>query len=126
MKKKTSRKKIEDKLDKAWALYVRKRDKFCQLCGGSSTLAAHHAFGRTHRATRWDVINGVALCWPCHKFRAHGDPAGFSVWFEAKVGEHQYSRLSEDHRIIIKHTDEDLQAMLKNIDILNDGCLDGS
>lgn len=111
-KKKTDRKKIENALDKAWSGYVRSRDKSCKLCGSSSILAAHHAFGRVHRATRWDVMNGVALCWPCHRFRAHGDPAGFSVWFERHVGSEQYQRLSEAHRIISKHTIEDLKIML--------------
>lgn len=121
-KKKTDRKKIEDALDKAWADYVKRRDKRCQMCASVSILAAHHAFGRVHRATRWDVMNGVTLCWPCHRFRAHGDPSGFSVWFEKHVGQAQYNRLAEAHRGIEKHTKNDLENMLKILKELEVEC----
>lgn len=110
--KQKPRAKIEKELDAAWSLFVRKRDRVCQFCGSSSTLAAHHAFGRVHRATRFDVCNGVSLCWPCHKFRAHGDPCGFREWFKDYVGVDQYERLAEAHNIPVKHTMEQLQQML--------------
>jgi hypothetical protein len=113
--KKPNRKKLEKELDKAWSEYVRGRDGVCQMCGSSSTLAAHHAFGRVHRATRWDIYCGVAVCWPCHKFRCHGDPAGFTVWFKKHVGDAQFNRLSESHRQIAKFSSDDLERMIKDI-----------
>lgn len=115
-------KRLEKTLDLSWSKVVRERDGRCRLCGGNSTLAAHHAFGRTHKSTRWDLENGVALCWPCHKFRAHGDPAGFAVWFEGQVGKDQYARLSEAHNIPALHTEDDLRGILETITSMA-GCI---
>ena len=113
--KKPNKAKIEKELDKAWSLYVRNRDIFCQKCGGYGSISAHHAFGRRHRATRWDVMNGVGLDFACHIHWAHRDPSGFTEWFRKHIGEDQYNRLAESHNIVVKHTVEDLQAMLKNL-----------
>jgi 5-methylcytosine-specific restriction endonuclease McrA len=113
--KKKNRHKLEKELDKEWSLYVRKRDKFCQKCGGISGIAPHHAFGRRHLATRWDIFNGVGLCYPCHIHWSHRDPSGFSEWFRKHIGQAQFERLSESHNQVVKHTIEDLEAMLKTI-----------
>ena len=117
--KKPNRQKLEKELDKEWSLYIRNRDKFCQMCGSRKSLAAHHAFGRVHRATRWDIYCGVAVCWPCHKFRCHGDPAGFTAWFKKHVGENQFNRLDEVHKQITKFTLEDLQKIRETIKSLD-------
>lgn len=110
--KKPNRSKLMKELDKEWSAYVRTRDKTCRKCFGNSSVSAHHAFGRRHLATRWDVQNGVSLCYPCHIHWAHHDPCGFSDWFFNFVGADQYNRLSEAHRIPVKHTIEDLRSML--------------
>ena len=108
MKKRNKQKLMKD-LDKLWSEYVRERDKNCQKCGGSGSVSAHHAFGRRHLAVRWDIYNGVALCYPCHIHWAHRDPAGFAEWFRVFVGDAQYERLSEAHNQIFKPTVEDLE-----------------
>ena len=113
--KKPNKAKLEKLLDKEWSEYVRNRDKVCQKCGSFSSISAHHAFGRRHRAVRWDVVNGVGLCFPCHIRWAHRDPAGFSVWFERRVGADQYARLAEAHNQVVKHSAEDLQQILETI-----------
>ena len=110
--KKPNRKKLEKQLDKEWSEYVRNRDRVCQKCGGVSSISSHHAYGRRHRATRWDVINGVGLCYPCHIHWAHRDCAGFADWFRKHVGDDNYERLAEAHNQVVKHTVEDLQNML--------------
>ena len=112
-KRKKSRSVLEKELDNAWSGYVRTRDRCCQKCGGNGSLSAHHAFGRRHRSTRWDVMNGVALDYACHIHWAHRDPAGFAVWFRDHVGVCQFERLAEAHNIPVKHTTEQLQQMLE-------------
>ncbi len=114
-RKKPSKARIEKELDKAWSEYVRGRDMVCQKCKGQGSISAHHAFGRRHRATRWDVMNGIGLCYPCHIHWAHRDVAGFTYWFQTRLGEDQYLRLAEAHNQITKHTAEDLQQMLETI-----------
>lgn len=113
--KKPSREKLEKMLDKVWSEYVRGRDRRCQKCGGMGALSAHHAFGRRHRATRWDIFNGCGLCYPCHIHWAHRDPCSFAVWFENHVGRAQYARLAEAHNQVVKHTTDDLQRMLNDL-----------
>lgn len=68
--------KAKRKLDKLWSDYIRGRDKVCTFCGrDGGKLDANHIFSRRHLATRWDVRNGNALCFTCHR-RFHDDP----VW----------------------------------------------
>ena len=110
--KKPNKKLLEKKLDIAWSLYVRNRDKECQKCHGAGHISPHHAFGRRHHATRWDVDNGIGLCFPCHIHWAHRDPSGFTEWFRSKVGEEKYNKLREKHLEIVQYDADCLQTML--------------
>ena len=66
--------KAKRKLDKLWSTIIHKRDKWCMICGKvDGVLNAHHINSRSHIATRWDVRNGVLLCFWCHQ-RVHNDP----------------------------------------------------
>jgi 5-methylcytosine-specific restriction endonuclease McrA len=110
---KAQKKRLEKELDVAWSKYVRNRDKKCQKCGSqSASLSSHHAFGRRHMATRWDVNNGVGLCYPCHIRWAHGDPSGFTEWFRQKIGDEKYIHLALEHDKIAKYDCDALQTML--------------
>jgi len=110
-----NRAKLEKELDKAWSEYVRKRDKRCRKCGGNGAVSAHHAFGRRHKATRWDVFNGISLCYACHIHWAHRDPSGFTYWFQNQIPVEQYDRISEAHLQIFKPTTEELKRMLDDL-----------
>lgn len=114
-KKKRDKSAVMKELDKEWSLYVRRRAGRCQKCGGNGQLSAHHAFGRRHLATRWDVMNGVALDYACHIHWAHHDTCSFAEWFRRLIGDAQYNRLSEAHNSIVKLTLEDLERMLEEI-----------
>jgi hypothetical protein len=67
--------KLKKKADKVWSMLVRKRDGRCMLCGSGSfkTVAAHHWIVSKHRsnAARWDIRNGIALCYGCHIHQTH-------------------------------------------------------
>lgn len=105
-------KKLEKELDKAWSEAVRKRDVSCRKCNGMGALSAHHAFGRRHESTRWDLDNGVLLCLHHHLWWAHRDPGGFAVWFRSHVGVDVYERLAECHVIPALNTEDDLISKL--------------
>lgn len=111
------KKKLEKELDIQWSNCIRERDKKCRKCGGNGSVSAHHAFGRRHMATRWEPLNGIGLCFPCHIHWAHRDPAGFSVWFEEQVGDFTYNYLASKHRQIVKFTEEDLTNMLNEFKV---------
>lgn len=64
---------LKNKCDKLWSEAIRTRDGECILCGKKDGLAAHHwihskAQGNLHR---WDVKNGVTLCFACHIYKVH-------------------------------------------------------
>lgn len=64
---------LKNKCDKLWSEAVRTRDGACVLCGKTEGLNAHHwihskAQGNFHR---WDVKNGITLCFACHIYKVH-------------------------------------------------------
>lgn len=66
-------KSLKTKCDRLWSEAVRTRDGECILCGRKDTLQAHHwihsrAQGNLHR---WNVKNGVTLCYGCHLHKVH-------------------------------------------------------
>lgn len=69
-KQKTERQKYRDLLDKMCSLYIRKRDRFCQRCGGHDwkTIQWCHYIPRTLLSLRWDEDNACGLCSGCHRY----------------------------------------------------------
>ena len=51
-----------------WASGVKARDGLCAHCGSRDDLHAHHIKPKsTHPDLRYDLSNGVTLCYRCHK-----------------------------------------------------------
>jgi len=54
--------------EKRWVRAVKKRDKFCFICGGDKELKAHHLESfDIHPELRYDLKNGIVLCSKHHK-----------------------------------------------------------
>jgi hypothetical protein len=51
-----------------WRKAVFARDNYvCQECGSNKHIQAHHVLGwQNHPTLRFDVTNGVTLCFDCH------------------------------------------------------------
>lgn len=89
-------------LDKLWSEYVRRRDGHCTFCGRTEgKLDANHIMSRRHTATRWDVRNGNALCFTCHR-RFHDDPPWGAEEAEKHTGIELYIELGRLARQITK------------------------
>jgi hypothetical protein len=80
------------KWDKIWSQMVRTRDERCayKYCPNGN-LAAHHIKGRSCKATRFLISNGISLC-PSHhvfnhEFSAHKTPEKFERWFKKEFPE---------------------------------------
>lgn len=58
--------KLQDKAEKLWKEYCKKRDGKCRLCGGNEVLQVHHIFSRTKKRLFLDIDNGITLCSRCH------------------------------------------------------------
>jgi len=106
------------KLDQAWAKKV-KANGFCEKCGKTTRLNAHHFFSRSCRTVRWDLDNGFCLCVGCHTFSstfsAHKTPAEFVEWAIEKRGQEWYDELKYRKNSIMKYKDYDFETLLDGI-----------
>ena len=106
----------DKKCDILWSQIVRSVGR-CQYCGKTENLHAHHIFGRTNKAVRWDLENGVCLCAGCHKFSrvfsAHETPTEFTIWLYEKKGEQFMDGLRAKALIITKPDISSVYARLK-------------
>jgi len=97
LSRKTLIKKLEARLDKLWAEAVKERDHHaCRRCGKTEGLNAHHLVGkRGHKTTKWDVDNGMTLCWNCHFHWAHlnGNELIYSAWVVNEIGQKMFDYL---------------------------------
>ncbi len=51
-----------------WRVKVIRRDKVCVICGSGKKRQAHHIEDASYHADqRFDVENGVTLCYDCHR-----------------------------------------------------------
>lgn len=62
----------------------------CVKCGGTKALTPSHILAKGHcKRLRWDPHNILTMCWPCHCYWWHDNPAGAMLWME----EHYPGRL---------------------------------
>ena len=107
MAKLPSKTTLRNKADKLWSQRIREIG-YCEKCGKTGLLNAHHIFGRGNFGTRYDLQNGVCLCPDCHKFNrqysAHEAPMEFAKWILSKRGDDWYNRLKEKANTPVKTT----------------------
>ncbi len=116
-----SKKYIKNKLDRLWSEIIRSGGN-CEICG-KPTKDPHHVIGRKNLSTRWDLRNGVRLCFQHHtggNKSAHNDPLWFIDWFK----EHR----PEDYEYLIKKKNEtktytifDYEEILKGLEEVKNG-----
>lgn len=84
MEKKLSRKALRAKRDKEWREAVMARDKCCRICKrAEGKLDAHHLIPKPFKEFRWDLDNGIILCFQHHKvgkYSAHQNAVWFTQW----------------------------------------------
>lgn len=116
MKTKTKKLTMKD-LDVIWSKLIHKKyDNKCAICG-ATPCQAHHIFSRTYRSTRWDIDNGIALCYRHHFHFAHSKFEEFRDWVIQEIGEELYMQVKERSRQILKESIEDSLERLKSIEI---------
>ena len=94
--KKPTLAKLRKQLDRLWYLKILERDKVCKKCGRKDTLAGHHIFGKkVYPAGRWNINNGILLCYAHHMFFAHSDPYRFMFWVKECKGIEWWDRLHD-------------------------------
>ena len=95
------------KLDKLWSLKVKERAKFkCEYClaGEDKILNSCHIIGRRNRSTRWDLENGMCLCYSHHMAYDHHLPQHEDIRNEV-IGQKRITRLTKKRNVIAKNQD---------------------
>jgi hypothetical protein len=76
-KKQPSKRTLKGKADILWSKIIRnKAGNVCEWCGRTSgKMDAHHVKGKPNGTLRYELRNGVCLCFNCHRIKCHGtDP----------------------------------------------------
>lgn len=84
-RKKGDRELLEKENDDLWRDLIHKEGE-CQLCHSRSRLQAHHIRRRTHYSTRWEILNGILLCYDCHIEGIHKDSGYYFEKILSKIG----------------------------------------
>jgi len=99
LKKKPKAKTMRNKCDRLWSEII-KSGGSCEICG-RPVRDPHHVIGRKNMALRWDIRNGVRLCFQHHtggKLSAHNDPLWFMDWFK--------NHRPDDYEYLLKRKNE--------------------
>lgn len=128
-RKKTDKQKQEALLDSLWSEYVRKRAMKlvggCQMCKtskmGYKELDGAHFHTRGGHTTRYDIRNGVGLCWACHMYIDHHEQE--KIDFEIEIlGLEEYESLyvlahmtTKQSPVDLKLTEIVLRELLKEV-----------
>ena len=105
------------KLDSLWSKKVRSVG-WCEWCGKSEHLNAHHVIGRRNRNVRWYVPNGVCLCSGCHTFKttsAHQNYEMFREFIIKERGADWLADLMEKSRIDCMAEKQDYDEELEKL-----------
>jgi len=120
MAKKSTRKRLIDKLDKIFSQYIRLRESKnhnseCFTCGKVDhwkKLQNGHFMSRKHLSTRWDETNCQVQCAGCNVFR-YGEQYKFSVGLNAKYGDGTADAMLQKSRETLKIDNAELEAKIK-------------
>ena len=125
MAKKSTRKKLVDKLDKVFSIYIRRRYadndvSECFTCGKQDhwkKLQNGHFQSRKHYSTRWHEQNCQVQCAGCNVFRF-----GEQYKFSKNLDNTYYSGLAEELHIesnkTVKLDNTDLEMLIEKYEML--------
>lgn len=126
--RKPSKKTLKRQADKLFAILI-KLNRECEWCGRRPPeiqLQCAHTFSRRYLVTRWELLNGTALCAGCHR-RAHDQPIEFAEFQKELLGEGVYDELRRIAKTSIKKIDlhEKIEELKKMIEMKEKGLLEG-
>lgn len=78
--------------DRLFSLYIRHRDRKCQVCSLPTDLQCAHLISRRYLAVRWLPQNAVALCIFDHK-RYTENPLAWDRWCSERLGAEAWDKL---------------------------------
>jgi len=91
--KKVTKKSLDKQCEIVWRAIIHSK-KYCEVCGASYTLNAHHIITKGNHNLRWDIRNGCLLCVSHHKWgnpSAHGNIIWFAEWLKShRADDYEY------------------------------------
>lgn len=68
------------------------------MCGRTKTLQAAHILSRgAYPKYKYNLNNGLCLCYHCHMHIAHKQPHEFTKWFDQYKGPEYYDDLKAEY-----------------------------
>jgi hypothetical protein len=106
-----------NKGDKLWSQLIKQRaEGRCELCHGEGR-DAHHIQGRSPQVLRWNLDNGIFLCFRCHRLGVHSPASETQAKFRDKIiflrGEETMNNLAGLLYSSIKVTTAELKERIK-------------
>lgn len=102
-RKRSEKSRLESFCDSLWSEIIREEQPICRICAKRPTTQAHHIFGRSHKVTRHNLLNGLGVCYRCHQPEGHSDPCAFTEKIKRAIGEEQYAYIEKEHLRIIDY-----------------------
>ncbi len=86
IRKRSAKARLVSEADKLVRELVFARDRVCLRCGGTGAPTPFHIKpkGKFPRL-RFELLNVIRVCWPCHRYHWHDDPIGGREWLEDKL-----------------------------------------
>lgn len=103
------------KLDILWSKKVKEKAGYkCESCLEEGVwLNSAHIIGRRYRTLRWDIENGMCLCYLCHRaYDEHQPQAEFIR--RVVIGEERLTKLLQKKQIIAK--DQDYETIKQELE----------
>lgn len=114
-------KREKNKLTKLWGQAIHKLyNETCAVCGKrDGSMQAHHIYTRRRMTTRFDINNGILLCYSCHKgssiLSAHEAPEAFFNWLKKTKGEDWLKKLRRKSEQTTKQYPIDYNNLLEKL-----------
>ena len=111
------------KLDKLWSEAVKmKANNRCEYCHKNNIfLNSCYIIGRRYRTLRWDLKNGMCLCYIHHQAYDHHLPQHDDI-INTVVGKSRIENLKKQKEIVAKHQnfEEIKSTLLRNTEKTNE------
>jgi hypothetical protein len=93
--------------DNKFSKFIINRDKKCLRCGSTKMLSCSHFHGRSNWATRFEPLNCVTLCIPCHEIMESKKKEGmeYHQFMFTYLGTNQFTVLTHISKMDISKTD---------------------
>ena len=109
-------KRLTNKADKVFSLYIRERDnqlynKVCPLCNKKPIQCCFHFVTRKRKSVRWDHQNSCGGCHTCNYLENYFSDLS-RYWYIKKFGADQYLLLVERAKRDFTPTKEDLENVI--------------